>query len=409
MLAGSNRVHRLSLGLSGKRILSLLVLVSNGFIWFFASSIMLAGFSSSFSYFYNFLILITNAGGTAAAVLVAGSLLERFANIRFLETWMAVGALASVVPLAVDMNNPFTVALVALLWGVTLGFGMPASMDYLTECTAVENRGRIGAIVFFVTLIGLFGLGMIFQPQNYQVQTIILGILRFAGLVVFFLLNPPRISTDRKIPSYLAIVRERPFITYFSAWILFALVNYLSVPILNRHFGEDFARSYATIESIIAAISVLVGGFLCDTVGRKIVVTAGFVMLGLGYAVLGVFPSLQIGWYFYTVVDGIAFGTLGVVFFMVLWGDLAYARSSKKYFALGGLPLLFSNVLQKLIGPDLASSVPVTAVFSLSSIFLFLAVLPLLYAPETLSEKKIKERELRRYLEKAKKIKEKYT
>jgi hypothetical protein len=88
---------------------------------------------------------------------------------------------------------------------------------------------------------------------------------------------------------------------------------------------------------------------------------------------------------------------------------LAGARSSKKYFALGALPLLFSNVLQKLIGPDLAASVPVTAVFSLSSIFLFLAVLPLLYAPETLSEKRIRERELRGYLEKAKKVKEEYT
>jgi len=94
---------------------------------------------------------------------------------------------------------------------------------------------------------------------------------------------------------------------------------------------------------------------------------------------------------------------------MTLWGDLAHEDSSKKYYALGSLPLLFSNLLQKIVAPDLAALVSVTAVFSLASFFLFLAILPLLYAPETLSEQKLKERELKGYIEKAKKTKEKYT
>ncbi len=190
---------------------------------------------------------------------------------------------------------------------------------------------------------------------------------------------------------------------------MFSLVNYLSVPILNSHFGESFANASATIEAIFTAVFALVGGVLCDTVGRKVVVISGFIMLGLGYAALGIFPLSFIGWVFYTAVDGIAWGMLGVVFFMTLWGDLAHENSSRKYYALGGLPILFSNLLQKLVGPDLAASVSVTAVFSLASLFLFLAILPLLYAPETLPEKKIKERELKEYLEKARKTKEKYT
>jgi hypothetical protein len=45
---------------------------------------------------------------------------------------------------------------------------------------------------------------------------------------------------------------------------------------------------------------------------------------------------------------------------------------------------------------------------SIASFFLFLAVIPLFYAPETLPEKEIKERELKGYIEKAKKIKEKH-
>jgi F0F1-type ATP synthase membrane subunit b/b' len=51
---------------------------------------------------------------------------------------------------------------------------------------------------------------------------------------------------------------------------------------------------------------------------------------------------------------------------------------------------------------------PLGTTFSLAAFFLFLAVVPLMYAPETLPEKKVRERELRDYLEKAKKTKEKY-
>ena len=49
------------------------------------------------------------------------------------------------------------------------------------------------------------------------------------------------------------------------------------------------------------------------------------------------------------------------------------------------------------------------AVFSFASFFLFLAVLPLMYAPETLPEKNIRDRELKIYVEKAQQIREKYS
>jgi MFS family permease len=280
-------------------------------------------------------------------------------------------------------------------------------MEYLTENTTVENRGRIGATVFFATFLGIFALAIILDLLAYQWQMIILGAWRFAGLAIFTLLNPSEIFAGKKTPSYVNVVRERSFILYFSAWLMFSLINYLSAPILNNHFGEDFVNTSTILETLLTAIFAFPTGVFCDAVGRKKLVMLGFIMLGFGYAVLGVFPASSIGWYFYTVVDGIAWGILGVVFFMIIWGDIAYGQSSRKYFALGGLPLLFSNLLQRLIGPDLTALIPVTAVFSLASFFLFLAVIPLIYVPETLPEKKIKERQMKKYVEEAKKVAEK--
>ena len=142
--------------------------------------------------------------------------------------------------------------------------------------------------------------------------------------------------------------------------------------------------------------------------GRKRIIIAGFIMLGIGYAALGLFPQIIFTWYFYTVVDAVALGIFGATFFTALWGDLSYNMPSDKYYALGMLPPLLSGLLQTLVSQELAESVPIYGIFSLASFFLFLAVIPLMYAPETLPEKLIRRRELRKYVEEAKKIREKY-
>jgi len=306
------------------------------------------------------------------------------------------------------MASFLELALIAFLWGVAFGLGMPLSMEYYTDSSKPENRGKIAGITFFIAYSGIFYFGIM---RNYSLKTQILAltIWRAVGSILFYFVKPNGIQPKTtKGPSYISIVRERSFILYFIPWFMFCLVNYLNIPILTELFGEDFAVSSSLIEGLIIGVFAIIGGSLCDSIGRKRIVVSGFVMVGLGYAVLSVFPRSLISWYFYTILDGVAWGMLEVSFLMSLWGDLAYEKSSKKYYALGGLPFLFANTLQVLIGKDLAKSISVSTIFPLTSLFLFLAVLPLIYAPETLPEKKIKERELKKYIEKAKKIKEKY-
>jgi len=162
------------------------------------------------------------------------------------------------------------------------------------------------------------------------------------------------------------------------------------------------------IESVFGGIFAIVSGFLLDSVGRKRMAITGFVTLGLGYAILGIYPENLLSWYFYAIVDGIAWGVLFVIFVITIWGDLSYGVPSDKYYAIGVLPFFVSKFLELTIGDYIAAIIPPYAIFSFIAFFLFLAVFPLMYAPETLPEKKIRERELKQYIEKAKKVKEKY-
>jgi MFS family permease len=400
-----------NLGLRGKTLFAALFLISNALTWYFATFSLLASFLDGMylSTFEASAIWAINSGAAACAALVSAARTSKLVDRkRFLSLWIVFGMISSIMPLFMAMTTFLEVATVAFVWGVAFGFGMPLAMECYVDNDAPENRGKIGGITYFVAYLGIFFFGMM-RYHDLKTQILALTLWRAAGLIfiLFFESNYIR-PKEAEDPSYVSIVRERSFILYFVPWLMFCLINYLNIPILTEFFGEDFAVSSFLIEGLIIGVFAIVGGFLCDTIGRKRIIVSGFVMVGLGYAVLSVFPGSLISWYFYTIVDGVAWGMLAVTFLMALWGDLAYKKPSKKYYALGGLPFLFANTLQELIGKDLAKSISVSAVFPLTSLFLFLAVLPLIYAPETLPEKKIKERELKKYIEKAKKIKEKY-
>jgi len=183
---------------------------------------------------------------------------------------------------------------------------------------------------------------------------------------------------------------------------MFSLIDGFEKTILKDFFGPDFHRIIVTTEPLIASFAMLAGGLLCDRIGRKRVVIYGFVSLGIAYAIIGIAPLFTIAWYFYLVIDGIAAGILWITFILILWGDLSQPNTREKYYVIGSFPFLARNMLPLLV--PFAVLVPANAAFSVASFFLFLAVLPLMYAPETLPEKKIELRRLKSYVAQAKKL-----
>jgi len=277
-------------------------------------------------------------------------------------------------------------------------------MGYFADFTAIEKRGRFGGVIYFAIGIGMSLLWMTLIPLIHLAeQLMILAIWRGFALAIFLVLR--RKEGYRKVtknPSYVAILRRKPLLFFLIPWIMFCLVNSLMRPI----FPPDIVRMSMTIGSIIMGLSALVGGLFSDLVGRKRVVIAGFVMLGVGYAIVGIFLD-QISYYVFTIMSSSAGGMFGAVFLMTLWGDLAEDMGPEKYYAIGGLPYLLSGFLQILIAPYIIELIPASATFSFASFFLFLAVLPLSFAPETLPEKVVQERLVRKYIEEAKKAKKK--
>jgi hypothetical protein len=257
--------------------------------------------------------------------------------------------------------------------------------------------------------IGVIILLLLFVVATFGVtfSLLMLAAWRLSGFVLFVLLDKKQVvSGSQAIPSYRKILR-RDVLLYLLPWLMFSIVNFIEIPLLDSIMGPELTTTLGLIEFVILGIFAVIGGFMADSFGRKRVVITGFVLLGINYALLSVSFGNPISWYLYTFLDGVTWGMFAVVFFMTVWGDLAMDSRKEKYYVLGGLPYLLSGLLPMLVQPYIISVQP-TMAFSLASFFLFIAVLPLIYAPETLPEKHVKERDLKNYIEKATKMVEKH-
>ncbi len=381
-----------------KNIVSI-ILVGNAFVWYF-SVLSTLEYLKPYS-----TVWIAHFSALILSALAGASLDRRLERKRFLILWMISGIVSSLTLSSIGISSDIILVLpVSLFLGVSLGFGMPACITYFSDSVAVEKRGGIGGIVMLASGLGMAALGLV-PAYDPLVMGIILAVWRSSSLLVFLSVKSYR-NTERKenVPSYRQVLGERSFILYFVPWMMFSLVNYLAAPFVPS--AENFP-GVRSIQIVLMGAAAFLGGFLVDSIGRKRIAIAAFTLLGIGSAMLtfsgntqpSLLPYLNAG------MDGIAWGFLLVLFIMTLWGDLSHNAASDKYYALGVMPFFLSKLLEITVGSFVASAIgPTTTLFSFAAFFLFLAILPLVYAPETLPEKIIKEHELKTYLEKAQKI-----
>jgi MFS family permease len=404
------------LGIDKRDFLLVCGLLFNVFTWFFflisfIDQIIIRNLITD-----DLVIWITFYGSIIASSIISSVLSKRFSGLKFLYSWMALGAIASLLPTFVSNFTPTSLFVLSALFGTSFGLGMPSCLAFFTETTKVENRGRIGGIIFLITFLSA-PLAVPFSALSLTTQSIICSVWRVSGLSVYFL--KPKNNESPKVAktSFVSILHDRPFLLFFIAWLMFSLVDQFEVAIID-HFltisNPELFDMMDLIEPMVGTFFILIAGFMCDWIGRKKIVLSGFVALGAAYAIIGFLPLSDISWYLYFVVDGAAWGIFYIMFVLILWGDLSQSGSREKYYALGSVPFFISFIIPEFLTDSFVeqiSSNPASSLataFSLAAFFLFVAVMPLVFAPETLPEKKMELRRLRSFAEEAKKAKEKY-
>lgn len=340
--------------------------------------------------------------GIACSAIINPIIAKLVSRVSLLLAWISFGVLSSLLLLGIGISLPTGASAIALLLGSSIGIGLPSCLAFLADNTPVENRGKVGGITWAVASIGTLFLAVFSFSANVVIVILVLAVLRALGLLFFIFRHRGNALDAKTDPSYRSILNDGRTLLYLVPWIMFCLINWIESPIVENLFGQEFFGFVTVIELAVSGAFALIGGVLADLVGRKRIIITGFIMLGIEYAVLSFSQQMMISRYIYVFLDGISWGMFAVVFFITLWGDLAMDATKEKYYVVGGLPYLLASFLQVLIKQNV-ESIAVNTAFSLASFFLFLAVLPLMYASEMLPEKTMKDRELKTYVEKAKK------
>lgn len=417
----NNRI--LKLPSISKEALMSTFMVANAFVWY------LAGFSYLQDITPDDVVLIMVAVNLASLILaglIVSSIPSKFKkSVSCIKYWIISGVFISFLfpILGFQGANSTSLVILGAILGAYFGVGMPVCMNFYAKNTEPQNRAKLSGLI--ILLIGI-GVPIILFTGDITVAYAglpiagALAIWRIIGLAAFRPSKPidVKVEVQEKV-TYRSIVSNRTFLFYVAPWFMFALINDLTMHTNVNYFNNSpiFSNlNFLLVENVIAGASAIICGFLADTKGRKRLALIGFALLGVGYAWLGLFNggvNNNLADVFYVISDGIAWGAFSMLFLMTIWGDIAQERNSEKYYFLGVLPYLFSNLAGIIAGVPIADSMAgkESMVFSFASFFLFVAILPLVYAPETLSDRIIKNLDINSYvnkaLEKAKKDKTK--
>jgi MFS family permease len=341
-------------------------------------------------------------------------LIQKIRNrFTFIFYWMIAGIFISPLFALIGAVSLLGTIFLACLFGLYFGFGYPVIMGYFSANTVKTNRATIGGFAVLFTSFSFVFMFM-FVPSILSViissasliSAISLTVWSFAGLIAFLVLKPVQsLVTEDGAISYKQILKDRSVILYFIIWLMFSIVNTFVYPVLSAAFDDaNLVTLVTVIETALGGALAVVFGFLADRLGRRRLLLFGSVMLGLGYAVLALFPSYTKGLYFYTITDAVAWGIFCPLFLITIWSDLAGKKGSEKFFMIGILPYLFSVIIEVVTRDSLLAMVDMTGIFAFVCVFLLIALFPLFVVTDTLSAHEKCVREIEDYSDKAQRI-----
>ncbi len=391
------------LRISRRKFGAVTLLASGALAWYFLISIYLPSILTTIA--PDFTLAVTGqvvffVTGIVSAVI--GSLVSQKVNLRkFLIFWITLGVI-STAALSLSLGAIFSIFTTFIL-GLSLGLGLPSSLAFLADNTIVEERGRIAGITILTTFLLAFLAIAISGVFGSELIVIILGGIVIRSTSFFALLldkcERPIIGIITQVvrPNY----RELSF--YLLPWIMFAAASVIASNVVPK--SEEF-QSAVLIGTILRyaliALFGLIWGIVADRVGRKMPIIIGLIALGLSFSMLNYSMNTSTV-LIYLAISGVAWGAFFTIY-LVIPGDLSNRGRREKFYTLGSISPLTAMISIMLILTALETQFALSSFSNLLSAMLFLSIIPVLRAKETLQESKVQERKLKEHVEKVGKI-----
>lgn len=397
-----------------RKLLAVTILFSSSFAWFF---VFYNYFDDIFVVFNtdtfwlisgNMLFLISVFVSAVFGSVIAGRVNRR----KLLFLWIVFEVLV-ILPLPFFRGTE-SLIFFSILAGASFGVGFPSCMAFLADSTTVDERGRVSGLVLLVTFVFVFlsmlvnsvlgfpsGIGYASQPIGLILTAVGIRLIGFLS----FLFDPFK-KKEITVRPWRAILGLRDFGLYVLAYVLFmvsaGLVAFVWQGLPINPDYESVRSAGMLVRYLGLGIFGVIAGLMADRVGRKKPIILGLIMLGVGYALVGLLTN-PMTYFMNLLLSGFAWGII-IVIYLVIPGDLAFSGSEERFYVAGWvLPLvLYIGINGAARFINIAP--PIDIFSTILSIILFASIVPIWSAPETLSESKIRERRFREYAEEVGKV-----
>ena len=400
----SSKFLRRDITISFRRFIALALLLSNTIIWFYVFHEYLLDAllkNSGLNFFYVGLGKMFFYSSAVFSGIIGSLITERVERRRFLGFWIAFGFL-TMISLTIFRGLEFSLVS-SIMLGVSFGLGLPTCQAFLAESTTFEESGRVAAVLIFEALALLVLILLFAKELGIMGLTLICVVLVGTSFLALFFDRCPR--ERGPIKPWRSVLTSRAFASYAVPWLIFQLANGISLFVRIPDPLKSLATYGQALQFIAALFAALISGFLADYIGRKQPILIGLIMLGASYAFFGL-TLTTISYLVYLTVEGFAWGLIVVSYMQVVLGDLSSGSGSKeRFYALGGILIpLFTYAIFSVAQDWSKFTIPANQLSTVLSIAILASVIPVIRAPETLSEAKVRTRKMKEHVEKVGKL-----
>ncbi len=269
--------------------------------------------------------------GVMLADVPAGVLVSKFG-----DKWVMIAGIIILILVSLGAAfcaSPLALTAVALAAGIGTGLWTIARLTYITDTVALQQRGRIIAVMAGVhrasALIGPILAGITVQAHGYPAAFVLCALFYLLTLAVLLRYAKDTRGSRARHPMPLIQVITRHRRTFAGAGTVMIILQFLRsarvwiIPVWGAALGLDEATIglVFSASSLVDMLMFYPAGWMLDHLGRKVALTPALIILSAAIALLPLTASL---WTYAAcaVLTGLGNGfSTGI--FMTLGGDFA--------------------------------------------------------------------------------------
>lgn len=314
------------------------------------------------------------------SILIGSFFVDKVDKLSVIYMWAIIMPIATI--LLTFTSNPVVILVLLFLLGALFGMSLLAYCVYFCNLTKLEERGRVSGIIIFVSLF--FSPIFLSLSSNFHGVLIAFTSLGLATLIIRLWKPREKAGLTKEGPSVVESYRKRTFLLYLIPWLIFCAVNGILAEIVTTYLTCQFSEvvfQVQVLRYLAASFGALIAGVFVDLAGRRVALSIGLVLYGIGAALTGLASTLGVC-ILSAFASGLSWGVLIVAYTLVVWGDLASTKTCAPFYAAGFIPFYFFTGLGYLVTPEIY--IPVMYAALVSSFLIFLSNIPIIFAKELL-------------------------